>query len=232
MADLFTSDNNTDNVDLDSLYNDLVGEGKKFSDNKLLLKAKLDSDNYIKRLEQEQAELRADISARLSVEEALAKLQQTSSDDEQQSHERQASTMTPEMIQEIIDRELSKRTQQSTVERNQAKVLDALKSAWGDNYTSKLNARASELGLDKEFLTQLAQTKPDTFIKLVVPTTQQTYRNDHVPPTGRSGVTSNNEKTWQYYNKMRRENPKQYHSLETQREIYAQATKLGKSFYN
>lgn len=232
--ELFSADQTEANVaDLDQLFTDLVGEGKKYQDPKVLLKSRLDADEHIRRIERENADLRVDLQARQAIEDALAKLSTPSSNEEQKPIvERNETPLTPQEVEQIIERELAKRTTQNTVAKNQAMVVDTLKKAWGDNYSAKLRARAKELELGEEFLTQLAQTQPQAFLKLVdaKPASDPNYP---IHPTSTRHVpVGTTEKTWKYYSKMRRENPSQYHSLETQKEMFKQAQKLGESFYN
>lgn len=225
------SDTSDQPVDLDKLYEDLVGEGKKYQDPKVLLKSKRDSDVHIQRIERENAELRADLQTRQTLEEAINNLSKPSSSETPTPVERTDNALTPELIQQLIDKELAKRSSQSQIAQNQAKVINKLTEVWGDNYSVKLKARARELGLGEDFLADLATKQPDAFIKIIDPKPAGTPNLGH-PASTRPSVIGSSEKTWAYYSKMRRENPKQYHSIETQREIYAQAAKLGDAFYN
>lgn len=223
-----------DDTDLDKLFEDNVGEGKRYADPKVLFKGKYHADKHIKRLETELEEVRADLRARLSVEEALSKLTTTSRDDNQEpdrSGNPNVTALTAESIQAIIDAELNKRSQQSQIQRNQEYVVSKLKETWGDDYQSKLRQRAKELNLGTDFLSSLAQTQPDAFLA-IVGTPKVTNPNQHVPPSGRTGTFPSNEKNWAYYSKLRREQPLVYHSKQTQKEMMAQAAKLGADFYN
>lgn len=241
MTKLFSTDDissvdNDDQVDLDKLYEDNVGEGKRYQDPKVLFKGKYHADLHIRQLEEELKATREDLKARMSVEEALAKL--SASKEDNQSHERNddpqeknVTALTPETIQKLIDAELEKRTKQSQVQRNQEYVVSKLKETWGDDYQVKLRQRAKELNLGSDFLTELAQTQPEAFLA-IVGTPKVANPNLHTPPQGRSGIVGSSEKTWSYYNKLRREQPSVYRSKQIQKEIHEQAAKLGEAFYN
>lgn len=218
--------------DLDTLYNDLVGEGKRYKDPKVLLKTRLDADDHIRKIEEENARLRADLTTRASVEEALAKLNLNSKVETPVTPEHvEISAVTPEMIQAIVDKELAKRQTQSQTERNKEFVISKLVEAWGDSYSSRLKERAKELQLSEDFLTRLAVDQPQAFLTIVDPKPVTPPQN--LPNSGRRPVfPSTPQKNWDYYNKMRKENPSLYNNKNTQLEIMAQAKQLGDSFYS
>lgn len=234
---LFTSsgvaDSTDEVVDLDKLYETYVGEGKQFLDPKVLLKSKLDSNSHISRIEQENAQLRVDLAARVSLEEALKKLTPSKPEEPtpvERKNEQGATTLSPEDIQFLINKELSTRSEQSQVQRNQEYVVNKLAEVWGDNFQPKLKARAKELGLQEDFLANLAQTQPQAFLKIVDPKPTPGFSNP-IPRTTQVGSPHIQDKTWAHYQKMRRENPKLYHSIPMQKEMFAQAQKLGDTFY-
>lgn len=234
MTELFKA--TEDNTPVENARELLVGEGKKFKDDEALARGKLESDRFIERLQSELQETRQELQTRLSLEEALAKLKEEPSNvDDNHQQERSPATMTPEEIDRLVQTKLEGLQTQTQKARNQEMVLNELSKVWGNNYQAKLNQRAEELDLGKEFLTQLALEKPKAFLKLVIgQETSPVNPNAHVPPSTNRNTTQIDVpegKTFKHYEKLRKENPRLYYTPRVQAEIFQQAKRLGENFY-
>lgn len=223
----------------------LVGEGKKFKDDEALARGKWESDNHIARLEAELAEARGEIHKRITIEEALAEIkasakQAPSSPEAHQPGEQVPPTnankqLTQEELDAFLEAKLNKRQEQEVAVRNIEQVKRELSRVWGPQARSHLETKLRELEVTQEYADSLAARSPKALLKLLgvegAPTSAAP--SDLAPPRGSiSAPTGGTNKTWSFYQKMLRDNPKQYHSKQTQLEIYKQAQAMGADFYN
>lgn len=242
MADLFKADTNVSSIPEDDntqedrdFVADLVGEGKKYKDLNALAKAKIFADEHIKRLEAEAEERAKELDKRLVVEEMMAEIKAMAKAPAQNTNpEPKATSTTDEQVSKddiakLVTSELMKLTEKQKQEQNLKQVADELTKVWGTDYSSALLRRSKELELTPEFMNQLASVNPKAFLRMVVePVTQLP---NYTPPKGiRSDTKLTGEKNYKYYQKIRKENPRLYASL--QMEMFKQAEKLGDSFYN
>lgn len=239
MTKLFDPADEANDQEPESFYAELVGEGKKFQDNEALAKGKWHSDRHARRLEEELEQTRQELQRRLTAEDLVKQLQtanaaNTRNDDrdpEDKVELPDLSHLKGEVLTEV-QRLLKEQQTQSQAERNVAKVTETLQTAWGSNFKSKLAARARELDLDQDYLASLAQSKPDTFLKIVLP--KDSLSNDYVPTTSstRTTVSASGERNKAYYDKIRKENPKLYYSKQIQAQEHRDAIRLGRAFFN
>lgn len=246
MSDLF---NSTVQLDPAKDYTaELVGEGKKFKDVAALAYGKLNSDIHASRLENELKELREDLAKRVTLEEVLTKINQNKqveqNVDNQNGNATPAPTLTKEQLEALIASKVAEKINETAQERDAREAFDQVKkslsSEWGADWQAKLEAKRQELGLGKDWMTQLAGSQPKAFLTLVgvtAPKTQGAVSPFDVSPGGvNTSALSNNshrgEKTKAYYNKLRETDPVKYNSKSTKDEMYAQAMKLGESFFD
>lgn len=219
--------------DPQDFLSELVGPGKKYADVAALAKGAWHQDKYIPRLEQENANHRSELQTRISVEEQIQRLQAVQpAAPVVNNNQDEPKTYSKEDLLAEVQTLLNQQKQTSVAERNVERVAQALQSAWGTNYQGRLKARAQELGLDQQFLANLAETKPDAFLNIVVPKTQA----PHVTPP-RPQVNSNSmpattgERNEAYYAKLRKENPRLYLTREIQSQEHKDALRLGDRFF-
>ncbi len=253
--DLFSNTNN-DNLEYnpeDNYVEKLVGEGKKYHGaseteayNKLAY-GKLEADRFIDRLKQENEKMRADLLAAQRLEELVTKLQtssqtkQTPSNENNQQHERM-DTVTPAQLQTEFKGLTAEQAEALVEEKlrsrsNLERSLSGLRKAYGENYSTVLDAEAKSLGLTKEFVNQLAKTNPDAFQRMFVKDRQQD--SSVTPPTSTlnasvspQGLTANGIKTQKFYQELKKKDPNAYWSPKVQQQEYEDAKKLGPAFFN
>ena len=241
MTDLFKNDASNDEAgddDNTSFLEQLVGEGKKFADAEALARGKAESDSFIETLKREQAELRKELETRLSLEEFLDQQKQTpaasnagtppvtsgAENDEKFSKEQIAAIVRDALIHEKTN---------ATQSENLAYVRNELVKQYGNGYADKLSRVAANLELDKDFLNNMASSKPKAFLKLVAqelkePVTavappRSSVRTTH---TGVSGL-----KNKAYYDAIKKSDPKHYWSAECSAERHQMAQKMGPAFF-
>lgn len=227
---------------------ELVGEGKKFKDVATLARSKVESDAFIGQLQTELQNLREDLSKRVTLEEVLTKINQNKQVEpgvhNQNPEVNPAPTLTKEQLEALINDQVAKRIDLTEAERSAKAnfdiVIAELKKTWGDDFQRKLEDKRAELGLGKEWMTQLAGAQPKAFLSLVgvnAPAGPSAVSPFDISPSGinTSGLASSGhsgEKKHSFYQKMRATDPVKYNSKAVQMEIYNQAIKLGEAFFD
>lgn len=217
----------------------LVGEGKKFKSPAELAKGKAESDRYIELQKSEVARLKQELAARESVEALITKMKSVS-----QTPTEPNISPTPGADQNVLDDSslearllsiLEKRDATRLTETNVSKVERILGEQFGakENVQSVLSHKAKELGMTGKQLQQIAETSPEAFLKLIDANVPHTPMAGAAP---RSGVNTTANQTSglrnaAFYEKMKRENPKQYFDSKTTVQQLKDARELGDKYY-
>lgn len=242
MTDLFNASNNDaadDNDNQSSFLEQLVGDGKKFADAEALARGKAESDAFIETLKREQAELRKELETRLSLEEFLDKQKQEpvakqpdtpSGNPGAENDER----LSKEQIAAIVRDALIHEKTNATQTENMTYVRNELIKQYGSGYTDKLAKVAASLELDKQFLNDMAASKPKAFLKLVAQELKEPV-TPVAPPrssvrTDRTQVSGLKNKA--YYDQIKKSDPKHYWSAECSAERHQMAQKMGPAFFD
>lgn len=215
----------------------LVGDGKKFKDANALAKGKMQSDLFIQQILAEKRDLEAKLNTNQSVEDLIKSLKNDSTPPNLGGERRpdEVTGTKPEDIQRIVQETVAAREEEAKKARNLSEVTETLRSQFGGNYVAELEERTKDLGVGKAFLDDLAKTNPKAFLKLVgVETKKETPMSVFSPPntrvnTGAQIPSGNGEKTYSYYEKIRKSDPATYRTL--QNEMFTQASRLGDDFY-
>jgi hypothetical protein len=218
---------------------ELVGEGKKFSDVEALAKGKASSDQMIEHMKKENAQIREELQKRLTLEEFMSELEKRQkptestipSPVEPEIEPKVNDGLSEEKVAALLEDRLSKLTEEQRKEQNLQVAISKMNSEWGSNAKAKLQEVADKLSIPKKDLQEYAKTNPTVFLQLVglgestpVQSSSQTVPTSQVD-TSKMPPSSSGEKTYQYYEKMRKENPREYHSAKVQNEMMKQATK-------
>lgn len=219
---------------------ELVGEGKKYSTPQELAKAAVHKDQFIEQIKRENAEMREALSKRNNEEEFLSRIEkvvQPKSPEPQDTPVRRddvKSAITPEDVEQIIEQREAKRKR----EENLTSVMSKLQEVYGDQYKSRVQSQAQQLGVGTDFLTDVAAKNPQAFYKLLG-LDQQPRKDDIFSPPPRTQVTTttsspSSQKDYQYFQNLRREKGDSwYFSQRTQQEIWRaakEAERQGKQF--
>ena len=228
--------------------NDLVGEGKKFKTPDDLAKAKLESDRFIEKLQNEQRELREELARRLSAEEALKRAQEAASRVETggtpppQTPPPQRTQEQPDIKAEIA-KALNQREQERTVQSNIEQVTHKMTSTYGsvDKAAEVVQNRAQELGMDVAKLRELASENPKAFFKLIgvddrqqeaPKTTSWGNTKSAVAMKNGAGATTVTPGTYKWYQELRKSDPAAYYSPRVQLQMDKDAREKGEKFYS
>lgn len=240
-----------DDTNVDFLA-ELTGPGKKFdrtkyqSDTELLqalAKGKYESDRYIPLLERGRDELRDDymreretnlsrakleeIVDRLTRAEQLSSKQPDANDDRKPAYDpNELSTLIAKHIQE---NESAKRSRD-----NADLVRNKLIEKYGENYRTVLRQQISSLDISEEDFNSMASRQPKVLIKtlgLDAPPVAEPFQSP-VRSSSRtdSFVPRTQDRTWTWYQTLKKTSPETYHSKETSLQMYNDALALGERF--
>lgn len=197
-----------------------------------LAEGKAEADRFILQLQSEMAELRKDLSERLTMSDFLDKLEESKEQSKGtnqplETSQSQEPTFSQADVSKLVEDQLNQRMDQ---ERKQANITTAstkLKEAWGSDYDVKMAKRISELEVSKEFLTDMASKSPKAFVDLMVGSDKPQSKPSEslfTPPQSTVTVPSApTGKTWEDYQTMRKENPHMYYSPQVQNEMFRRA---------
>ena len=231
MTDAFTQaqDINTSAPQGTSL-DQLVGEGKKFTDTEALAKGKFESDLFIKQLQEENATLRTQTEKASTVDEVLAQIKAMNVPVEQvmqPSVETPSVPVAPVDMNKTIREELLLLNVETTREQNKKTALDQLASIVGtDNVAYAIKSKAEELGCHPEFLQTAAEQSSEAFLTYFRnpgdPAPRPTSQGMNTQGFGNSGVDPSTARMAEL-NALRKTDKKAFHSASVQNEIMSLA---------
>lgn len=240
MADLFQDDTTT--VDPTKNYlEELVGEGKKFQTPEELARGKAEADAFIAKIAEENKQLRDELKSRASLQEFLDRMEEerknvnpitpSNHDDQQITNQ---PTITKETVESLVQEVITKSQKTAQEDRNLDLVLETLSAQFGPNVQQVIAARGQELGLGKQYLTNLAKEQPKAFLALMgVDTTPPPVQPQRTVTTTRTNPSSLNpqKKNFQHYENLRKTDFATYSSAKIHNEMLAALAEQGDDFY-
>lgn len=227
---IFDVVNEETNVTIDDsvdYYDTLVGEGKKFRDERALARGKAEADRFIETLKAELANTKKELNTRASFESILDQIKgsketnvepvQPATPGGQNQVQLDDSTLEAKLA-EI----LSKREAQKSQESNLAKAVRVVKDQYGDQAQVVINHKASELGMTPAALQDIATKSPSAFFRLIgVSENPAPGLAPAVPRNGLNTVSQLNTgfKNKAYYDRMKVTDPKRYNDPKTTSEM-------------
>jgi len=244
------SNNNESNPNQDNLsYLDrLVAEkGDNWKDPEVLAKGKLESDNYIAELKRQNEELKAKAIEGDTVSMLLSELEKRALGEtntpntpaesnyvSQGEGETTSQPITPDQIAELVAKTLSERETTSIAQKNESEVKDFLIKNYGTEAIKVVHSKAAELGMSSADMDELAKKSPTAFYNLIgaKPPVSEPIGQGSVNAQAFQNQTNSNVRDWQYYQKLRKENPRQYRSGAIQNQMMQDKKALGDRFGN
>lgn len=255
--DIFEDNSNPNTPVIDpekDYFSEFVGDGKKYKDTKAAGRALLEKDLFIEKLKQEAEEARQELRSRLSVEEALTKLQtQPKSNDTGQAYQasqggsgaNDGGGNSPDIDKLVEEKLLAREKQQKEAslkaqqEANLQEVRQKLEGTFGPNYAKAVKEKAAELGVSTEFLTETGARMPSALYKLLDIGTQAPRRDISDPAPVRSSINTsgmtnpgNVDRTMSYYENLRKSDPKRYFTADVQAQKHKDAIRLREKFFD
>jgi hypothetical protein len=219
----------------------LVGEGKKFKDHEALAKAKLESDMFIKKIQDENAKLREELDERLKVSKVLEEIKKGSGNHSGDADKADANQhlLDEDKINTLVEKKLNETVQKNTAKQNvlEADRLIVEKLGSREAALKFITEKAKDMGVDGAWLMNVASTNPKALYAVLglndltdkkqdtqtvakqtssVNTSQREYA-----PTGGNMKPGTKE----YFDNIRKTNPSLYYKPEIQNEIFAAAKK-------
>lgn len=238
MTDIFTEPTPTPSLE------DFMGEGKKYSDGNAVAKALTEKDAFIARLLEEKRQLEADHRAAMNMKAFQDRLDAIEAAQVERGVPTPPPTATPAppaqpgLDEETVQRLIEQREVQNQRTRNLMEVKEKLTGLFGEDYPTRVKARAKELNLGMEQLNELAAKTPQAFYAMLgldkaptsvdnpaPPATRQNSAAAFVPGTGGKGNS--------YYQNLRKTKPAEYWSPRVQMEEYNELRRQGpEKFYS
>lgn len=234
--ELFGSDDNLEQeLPETGLYETLVGEGKKYKDPDALAKAKLHQDLHIRRVEEEAAELRRQLNSVARLEEIATRLSSKTPTTEapqvpREENPNNGTVVTSEDVEKILSRRELVNKQNSNLQM----VKDTFERSFGSTWQTVIKQKAKSLALSEEDVLDLAKTRPLGLLKMFE-VDKQPEPNSGVPASRINTAGLKDDKgavmNWKYFEKVRKENPSEYNSMQFQKKLLSAVAQADDSFY-
>ena len=226
-------------------FSELVGEGKKYKSEKDLAKAYYHADSSLRQREVAMDQLRADFLkereqnvARGKLEELLDRLEKTQKpipENKTDVVEQKTPSIDKREIESLIDNRMSERDSIRKQTENQNFVKQKLVEHFGQNYSSKLAEQMAELDISEDYLNNAARHNPKALLKMLgvdsAPINRDPFRT---PPRNAQNTFSYGPKkevrNWDWYQKLKKEDPKTYYDPKTNVQMMNDAQDLGDAF--
>lgn len=206
-----------------------------------IIKAKVDSDLYIRELTSTMDQMRQDLLETRNKANEQAKLQDLIDRLENMQHEQVATpnandvqpSFNPEEIESLVTKKIQETEAQKIASRNFTEVENKLKEKFGSNYKQILQEKVSTLGLSTEDIDSLARKSPTAFFNTLG---LNEHTNDGFTPPPRSNTnnvpfTPNvKQRTWSYWQEIRKSNPQEYYDPKNTLLRIKDAETLGEAF--
>ena len=242
MNDLFNQPDPVDDISLrDALTAKWKTQFPEAPDD--LIKSKVDSDLYIKTLEQQKDDLRTDymkaqeeIQKSKALEEVIDRLNLKREDPLPPPIKVDPirPSMNEDEIAKVFDARYEAKKQAEIETRNFNEVQNKLRDRYGTRAAEILTEQREALGLTKDDVNSLAKKSPEAFFRMLG--LNQEREPFMAPP--RSDVRNDNfapktqKRTYSFYEEMRTKNPKQYWDPKTQVQMHKDGESLGAAFFD
>lgn len=143
--------------------NGLVGEGKKYRSVEDALKSVPHAQTHIQKLEDEAKQLREELAKRRTAEELLEEIKRGQIPQQQTTGSVEAN---PEVLSQIVEQVLEKKTFQQQAQQNTKSVADKFTAVYGDKAEQVYNDIARNMGMSPQELNMLAVKSPNAVLKL------------------------------------------------------------------
>lgn len=213
----------TNTPDPASPLGDLVGEGKKFATVEDLAKGKAEADQFIEQLKSEMTGLREDLDKRLTSEQVLEEINRRQPAQNEGNTSPQIST---EDISDLVKRELTGLETSKTIEGNVSTANNRMVELYGqDKAADAVAKKASELGVNVDFLRDVAAKSPTSFFELMgVDKGTQGVPQSTGDGLNTEGLSQSSPAiqggTVEAYSELRKTNPKEYWSPDVQKKLF------------
>jgi hypothetical protein len=210
------------------LFTALVGETQKYKTPDDLAKAYNNADQFIETLKEENRKLREQATSAKTIDEVLERMSKQSAAPENDNSPAQG--LTPENVQQLVEKTLEGRKQQDTKTGNLLKADALMKEKFGEKAEQMFKLKASTP--DKaRILMELAANDPAEFVSLFGGGSSFSANNFDSGSVNTTSVSSNGgdrsrvEGTKEWAAKVRKDDPNTYWSQEFQYKLQQTVSK-------
>lgn len=207
-------------------FEDLVGEGRKFRDEKELAKSKVLGDLYIKDIVRQKDELAnsyIELKAQYDAQAKLVDLVDRIGDQKRTNNDDTLNVIKNvpdnsidlDSLDKRFEQLLSKREKVQIENENLKKSQKMLKEGLGDNYVNVIRSRIDDLDLSEEDVNTLAKRSPKTLARVLGIELEQKSNTPNMfqspPVSQRRSDTFKpavQKRTWSYYQEQKKTNPR------------------------
>ena len=220
-------------------------KGENWKDPEVLAKGKIEADGYIQTLEGQLTQMREDLKKKEYQDEVLEQLQKKATESTAVNNgvpnnnnsntegENTTRNLSEEDLKSLVEQTLNQREADAVTKTNLQRVDEELDKSFGTNAEEVVKKKAAELGMSMDRLSEIASESPNAFFTLIgePKPTFNPMVNGSVRTEGVNMQVST-DRNWQYYQKLRRENPNQYYEPKMQQQLLQDRMRLGDNFGN
>jgi hypothetical protein len=229
----------------ESFVDHLVGDGKKFKDIEALAKGKLEADRHISEITKTLDELRAELAKQDYAKNLLEQMSKGSETGAEQpppvttsSSNTENTTQSASDFEALVEKVITAKEKSKTATQNISVVGEEMQRQYGDKTADVLKAKSLELNMSLDRLKEIAAESPTAFFQLIGVKKMGEKTSTSTGVTTQSTIRSENfnsysqDRTFEYYQKMRKENRSLYYSPKIQNSMLQDRERLGDRFYN
>ncbi len=253
---LLNNTNQDDHIQIDpnlDALEELTKPGGKFDRTKYaseaemykdIAKGKVTADQYIDHFKVRHDELRQDYSKLREEYNAGPKLKELIDQYTAASQQNNQNQLPPDDdvkpvsfdekgLEDFFEKKLSQREQQKKEEANYKLVESKLMEHYGPQFGSALKQQVNQLGLDPDFVNELARKHPQVLFRtlgLEGKSGDTSYQAPLQSTQRRDPFASTEKRTNAYYQKLRKSDPVAYRSPKIQDQMFKDMVALGSDF--
>lgn len=183
-----------------------------------ILKAKLESDNFILQQQAEAEELRKEVSSKATIDEIMTQIRSLNT--RPQEPQPNQPPVTPSVdndddLEAKVLALLEKRKAKDRIEQNRSTVEAKIAEKWGADAQININKKAKELGTTVERLRQIAVEEPSLFFAMTGLDKTAAQAQPVVAPRTSVNPNLDNQESYdeRYWARMKSEDPTKYFSV-------------------
>ena len=228
-------DTGTQVQNTDQVFNQTVGDGKQYATQEDLAKGKKEADAFIEQLKLENKQMRDDLGKRPTLDD-IQDIMKLQNDTQNNTN----SEINEEALNTIVDTRLKSIQTRDLEHGNVTQASDRMVELYGSKASEQVSLKAGEMGVSVQYLQDLAGKSPDMFYSIMGVSKQaapDTNVSSNQSAQGNNTEQFNttqhgtNEGTWNYYEELRKADPKKYFSPAVQNEMFQMRKSKDADFY-
>lgn len=139
----------------------------------------------------------------------------------------------PEDVTALVQQEIAKNQRTTQQQQNFNEMQAKLRENFGDNYQDSYKQRLDTLGLSKDFADELAKNYPTAFMRTFGLDAQPQQTSQNLPRSSvrqTSFAPSAQKRDWNYYQNLKKTNPRLYLDPKIAVQMHDDAVALGDAF--